>query len=166
MIVEFNGRPVEDSDALVAMVVATKPGTSVPVTIYRNKQRKSVTITVDELDLESEQGRLARRGGGGDDAEPTETDFGMEVGPITPDIARELQLPRGRGGAIVTDVDRNTAAANAGVLPNDVILEVNQQPVANVAQVHRELQRATAGQPVFLLVWRDGQQVFITMTKR
>jgi S1-C subfamily serine protease len=66
----------------------------------------------------------------------------------------------------VTDVDRNTAAANAGVLPNDVILEVNQKAVANVSQVQRELQGAEAGQPVFLLVWRDGQQVFITMTKR
>ena len=164
VIVEYNGRPVEDSDALVGMVVATKPGTAVPVTVYRDKQRKQLTLTVDELDLDSEQGRLARGGGGA--AEPTATDFGMEVGPITPDIARELQLPRGRGGAIVTDVDRNTPAANAGVLPNDVILEVNQQPVANVSQVQRELQRAQAGQPVFLLVWRDGQQVFITMTKR
>jgi serine protease Do len=164
VVVEFNGQPVEDSDALVAMVVATKPGTTVPVTIYRSKQRQTLNITVGELDLESEQGRLARGGAGG--AEPTETGFGMEVGPITPEIARELELPRGRGGAIVTDVDRNTAAANAGVLPNDVILEVNQKAVANVSQVQRELQGAEAGQPVFLLVWRDGQQVFITMTKR
>jgi S1-C subfamily serine protease len=38
--------------------------------------------------------------------------------------------------------------------------------VANVSQVQRELQGAETGQPVFLLVWRDGQQVFITMTKR
>jgi hypothetical protein len=43
---------------------------------------------------------------------------------------------------------------------------VNQQPVANVSQVQRELQRATTGQPVFLLIWRDGQNIFVTMTKR
>lgn len=166
VIVEFNGRPVSDSDALVAMVVSTKPGTSVPVTVYRDKQRKALNITVDELDLEAEAGRLARRGDGTVEPEPTQTGFGMEVGPITPDIARELELPRGRGGAIVTDVERNSAAANAGVLPNDVILKVNGQTVSNVSQVTRELQRATAGQPIFLLVWRDGNEVFITMSKR
>ncbi len=164
VIVEYNGRPVTDSDALVAMVVATKPGTSVPVTVVRDKQRKTLNITVDELDLEAEQGRAA--GGGAQPQEPTTTGFGMSLDPITPDAARELDLPRGRGGAIVSDVERGSAAANAGVAPGDVILEVNRQPVNNVSQVTRELQKATPGTPVFLLVWRDGQQFFITMTKR
>jgi serine protease Do len=166
VIVEFNGRPVEHSDALVSMVVATKPGSTVPVTIYRDKQRKTLNITVDELDLEAE-GRLTRRQtGGGEDPEPTATGFGMEVGAITPEIARELELPRNQGGAIVIDVDRNSPAANAGVFPNDVILQVNRQDVANVSQVTRALQAAAPGQPVFLLLWREGQQVFVTMTKR
>jgi Do/DeqQ family serine protease len=164
VIVEFNGRPVADSDALVAMVVSTKPGTTVPVTIYRDKRKKTLNITIDELDLESESGRSARRDDGA--PERTATGFGMEVGPITPDVARDLQLPRDRGGALVTDVDRNSPAANAGVQPNDVILKVNGQTVSNVSQVTRELQRAAPGQPVFLLVWRDNQEVFVTMTKR
>jgi S1-C subfamily serine protease len=47
-----------------------------------------------------------------------------------------------------------------------VILEVNQQEVANVSQVQRELQRAEPGQPVFVLIWRDGESVFITLRKR
>jgi serine protease Do len=165
VIVEYNGRPVADSDALVAMVVATKPGTTVPVTVFRDKQRKTLNITIDELDLEAEQGRGARRGGTTPE-EPTTTGFGMSLDAITPDVARELDLPRGRGGAVVSDVDRGSAAANAGVAPGDVILEVNRQPVTNVSQVTRELQKATPGTPVFLLVWRDGQQFFITMTKR
>ena len=164
VVVEFNGRPVRDNEALVNLVVATKPGTSVPVTVFRQKQRRTMNITVDELDIDAEQGRqLARR-----DApdEPTATGFGMEVGAITPDIARELDLPRNRGGAVIVSVDRNGPAANAGLRENDVILEVNQQPVSSVSQIQRELQRATAGQPVFLLIWRSGQTTFVTMTKR
>jgi serine protease Do len=166
VIVEFNGRPVSDSDALVAMVVNTKPGSTVPVTVYRDKQRRTFNITIDELDLEAESGRVARGGADGGAPEPTATGFGMEVGPITPEIARELDLPRGRGGAIVADVDRNSPAAYAGVLPNDVILKVNGQNVNNVSQVTRELQGVTPGQPVFLLVWRNGAETFVTMTKR
>ena len=165
IITEFNGRPVADSDALVNMVVATKPGTSVPVTIYRKKQKKTMNVIVDELDLEAEQGRQASNRREQTD-EPTTTGFGMDVGPITPEVARELELPRNRGGAVVLDVERNSPAFNAGIRPNDVIVEVNQQEVANVSQVQRELQRATPGQPVFLLIWRDGETNFVTLRKR
>jgi serine protease Do len=171
VVVEFNGKPVMDSDALVSLVVATKPGSTVPVTIIRDKQRKTVNVTVGELDIDAEQGRQTRRGGGGGPDEPEATGFGMDVGPITPEIARELELPRGRGGAIITDIEPRSPASLAGLGVNDVILEVNRQPVNNVSQVTRELQRATPGTPVFLLVWRldprgAGQQVFVTMTKR
>ena len=165
VIVEFNGRPVSDNEALVNFVVGTKPGTTVPLTVYRAKQKRTFNVTIDELDLDAEQGRQQARRDGQTD-EPTATGFGMEVGPITPEIARELELPRNRGGAIVLDVERNSPAAAAGIRPNDVIMEVNQQPVANVSQVQRELQRATPGQPVFLLIRRDSQDVFVTMTKR
>ena len=166
VVTEFNGKSVKDSDSLVALVVNTKPGTTVPVAVYRNNQRKSLNITVDELDLDAEQGRSARRGGGTQDqAEPTTTGWGMTLDAITPDVSRRLDLPRNEGGAIVSDIDRNSPAFNAGIVPGDVILEVNRQKVANVSQVTRELQKVQAGQPTFLLLWRDGQQVFVTMTK-
>jgi serine protease Do len=166
IITEFNGRPVADSDALVNMVVATKPGTSVPLTVYRKKQKQTVNIVVDELDLDAEQGRQAANGRRDPVEEPTATGFGMEVGPVTPDIARELELPRNRGGAVVADVERNSPAFNAGIRPNDVILEVNQQEVSSVSQVQKELQRATPSQPVFLLIWREGETTFVTLRKR
>jgi len=154
----------------VNMVVATKPGTSVPVTVVRDKQRKTLNITVDELDLEAEQGARLSRGGGAEPSTPTETDFGLTLEPITPDIARQLELPRGQGGAIVTDVERRSAAAAGGILPNDVILKVNNQPVTSLSQVTKALQSTPAGTPVFLHVWREGpnggQEVFVTMTKR
>ena len=167
VIVEYNGRPITESDSLVAMVVATKPGTTVPITIYRENQRKTLSITPDELDLEAEaNGGRSPRQNSPDREAPTATDFGMQLEPITPEVSRQLDLPRGRGGAIVTDVDRGSIAGNAGILPNDVIVEVNRQPVATVSQVTRALQNATAGRPVFLVIWREGQEYFITMTKR
>jgi serine protease Do len=168
VVTEFNGRPVVDSDTLVSMVVGTKPGTTVPLTIYRDRERKSMNITIGELDLEAEQGGRPTRPD--TDTEPTSTDFGMVIEPMTPDIARELELPRGRGGAIVSSVSRSSPAFNAGVLQNDVILEVNRVPVSNVAQITRELQRAQAGSTVFMVVWRvgphGGQETFLTLRKR
>jgi serine protease Do len=168
VITEFNGRPVIDSDALVSMVVATKPGTTVPLTVYRDRERKPMSITIGELDLDAEQGARAQRPE--TDVEPTSTDFGMVIEPLTPDIARELEVPRSRGGAIVSSVTRGTPAFNAGVLQNDVILEVNRVAVTSVAQITRELQRAQAGSTVFMNVWRIGpngpQENFLTLRKR
>ena len=163
VIVEFNGRPVTDSASLVAMVVGTKPGTTVPVTVLRDTKRQTLNVTVDELDLAAEQ---SGRSGGQSPEEPTETGFGMTLEPITPDIARQLGVPRGRGGAVVSNVERRSPAFNAGVVPGDVILEVNRQPVSNISQVTRALQSIQQGTPVFLLIWRDAQTVFVTMTKR
>ena len=165
VIVEYNGRPVKDSDSLVAMVVATKPGTTVPVTIVRDKQRKTLNVTVSELDLDREQNRTARNNEGGDQ-EQTSTGLGMDLSPITPEISRQLELPRGQGGAVVTNVERNSPAALGGVQPGDVIVEVNRAPVGTVQQVTRELQRVEAGSPVFLVVYRNGQEVFVTLRKR
>jgi serine protease Do len=169
VIVEFSGKPVPDNEALVALVVATKPGTTVPLTVYRAKERKSINITIGELDLEAEQGQSTRPDV---DTEPTSTGFGMTIEPITPEIARELKLPSGRSGALVSDVSRGSPAGNAGVAPGDIILSVNQKPVSNVSQVTRELDSAAPGSTVFLVVWRvsrtgtGGQETFLTLRKR
>ena len=53
VIIAYNGKPVTSRDELVQMVVATKPGTSVPVRIVRDRAEKTVNVTVDELDLDS-----------------------------------------------------------------------------------------------------------------
>ena len=65
VILEYNGRPVTKSDDLVKMVVATKPGTTVPVKVLRNKQDKTLNVTVDELDLDAEQASRASRNNNG-----------------------------------------------------------------------------------------------------
>jgi serine protease Do len=167
VVVEFAGKPVKDSDSMVSMVVNTKPGLTVPMLVYRDKQRKTLNVTVEELDLEAEQTLSARRRApNAPEVVPTPSGFGLTLEPVTPELARRLDLPANAGGAIVSDVDRNSPAARGGVLPGDVILEVNRQKVANASQVTRELQKVQNGQVAFLLVWRDGNTQFVTMTKR
>jgi serine protease Do len=158
---------VKDSDSMVSMVVNTKPGTAVPIVVYRDKQRKALNVTIEELDLEAEQSLSARRRTpNAPDPQPTPTGFGMTLDEITPELARRLDLPARSGGAIVADVERNSPAARAGVQPGDVILAVNRQKVANASQVTRELQKVQNGQVATMLVWRDDNTQFVVMTKR
>jgi serine protease Do len=167
VILEFNGRPVKNRDELVGVVTRTLPGTTVPVKVLRDKAERRLSITIDELNLDAESTRTARRGGR-DDAEPevqAGEGFGMALGTLTADMARRLQLPAGTDGVVITDIDAGSPAQRSGLGRGDVILQVNRRPVANVADAARELGRVASGSTAFLLVLRNGQELFVTVRK-
>jgi serine protease Do len=170
LVTEYNGRAVTTTNELVKMVTATKPGTTVPLKVLRiergSGRERTLNVTVEELDLEAEQGRQARnsqRGG----APPQDTgadSFGVTLQNLTPQRARQLQVPAGTSGAVVTDIDPGGPAA--GILrPGDVILSVNGQTVTNASEAARELQQVAAGRYARLLLWRGDGEVFVTVRK-
>ena len=72
VVVEYNGRPVPNRDDLVKMVVATKPGTTVPVKVMRDKKERTLSVTVEQLDLDAESQSQQTRRGNSQPTEPTE----------------------------------------------------------------------------------------------
>ena len=64
VILEFNGKPIPNRDELIRLITATKPGTTVPVKLLREKKEMTVNITVEELDLEAESGSAPGPGAG------------------------------------------------------------------------------------------------------
>src|SRR5262245_77269 len=166
VVVEYNGRPVGTSDELVKMVIATKPGTSVPVKVMRNKQEKTLNVTVEELDLEAEQNGTRRAPDRGS-VEPEQQgtgSFGLTLQDLTPNQARRLRVPSGQSGALVTDVDPD--GPSAGFLrQTDVLLSVNGKSVATASEAARELGRIEAGHLAQLRVWRGEQEVFVPVKK-
>jgi serine protease Do len=166
VIIEYNGRPVTGSDDLVKAVVATKPGTTVPVKIVRNKQEKTLNVTVDELDLAAEQG-ASNRGGHNENEQPedeTGSGFGISLRDLTPSVARRLNMPTGRTGALVSDVDANGAAAGF-LRQGDVILAVNGRNVSSAGDARAELQKVPDGRIARILLWRGDGEVFVTVKK-
>ena len=166
VILQYNGRPVANRDELVAAVVATKPGTSVPVQVMRDKRERTLNVIVEELDLEAEQGGARRPNGDAPDqqAEQGSSGFGLTLQNVTPQAARRLNLPSGRTGALISDVDPNGPSA-ATLRPGDVILSVNRRPVTSAAEAGRELQQIASGRLAQILVWRDPSEVFVTVKK-
>ena len=165
VIVSFNGRPVTSTSELQNMVTATKPGTSAPVKVIRDKKERTLNVTVDELDLDAEQtGRQSRNSPGNEPAEQGGDSFGLTLGNLTPQMSRRLQIPSGQSGAVITDVDPNGPSAGA-LRQGDVIMAVNRTPVSNAADAGRELQRVPAGRIAQILVFRDGGEVFVTVKK-
>ncbi len=158
VIVSFAGTPVEDSGELASLVSRTKPGTTAPVDIVRNGQRQTLQVSVEALTTEGAEGGAA--------AEESGARWGLAVRDVTPQIAAQLGLPSsGRSGAVVVTVQPGSAAARAGLRPGDVLLEVNRSPVRSGSDAVAALRGAAADTPVFLLVWRGGQEHFVTMAR-
>jgi serine protease Do len=166
VITQYNGRPVQNRDDLVKMVIATKPGTTVPVKVLRNRQEKTLNVTVEELDLEAEQ-NPARKPAPDDQPVPEQQatgSFGLTLENVTPQIARRLRMPSGQTGAVVTDVDQDGPSA-AFLRPGDIILSVNGKTVANAGDAARELQKVQSGHIAQLRVWRGDSETFVPLRK-
>jgi serine protease Do len=152
VIVEFNGKAVKNRDQLVDLVTRTKPGATVPMKVLRDGKSTPLNVTVEELDLEAEAGVTST------EAEVEETaGFGIALEDVTPDIARRLELPRTTSGAIISEVDPGSPAAQGGLRRFDVITQVNGQPVTSAADASRKLQAIASGRLARILVVRPNQ---------
>ena len=160
VIVAFDGEPLEDTRDLQGRVVATRPGTTVPVDVVRGGETVTLDITVEQLNLDVEA-----RGPEAEAPEELSEGFGMTLRDLAPQAAARLQLPDGTAGALVADVQRRGAAAGGGVQPGDVILSVNRVAVASAADAVRELNAAESGRAAFLLIQRRDTQVFLQVRK-
>jgi serine protease Do len=166
IILEFNGKPVRNTDELVNTVVRTKPGTTVPVKILRDKQERTLSITVDELDLENEGNRArATRETSTEPDEESAEKFGITISQLTPEQAQRLRAPADAQGVVVSDVEPGSPAFRAGLVPGDIITRINRQAVRTPQEASRVLADVPSGSTAFILVLRRGQEQFFTVRK-
>jgi serine protease Do len=143
VIESFNGQAVTDINSLRNHVADAAPGSTASVVVNRDGAEKTVSVKLDE----AETGKaLARKG------EPASSDK----------AALGIGVERGRNGLVITEVNPDSRAADAGLREGDVIQEVNRQPVQTVDEL-RAAVRKTADRPVLLLVERDGHTTFVTV---
>ena len=166
IILEFNGKPVKNTDELVGTVVRTKPGTTVPVKILRDKQERTVNVTVDELDLDNEGSRTrsTRETSSEPDEEEAEK-FGLTMSALTPEAAQRLRAPSDVQGVLISEVEQGSPAFRAGLVSGDIITRINRAPVRTPQEASRALGAVPSGSTAFILVLRRGQEQFFTVRK-
>ena len=148
VIVELNGRPVEDSNDLKFKIADIEPGKKISVKVVRDGKELVLTPTVEELDPEEEKGEETS----------SDKDVGLTLAPMTPGLARRYGY-RTTEGLLVTEVRGYSEADKAGIATGDIILEVNRRKVATVREFEAILKKAASGEELILLVRResDGQ---------
>jgi len=154
VITRYDGRPVARWSDLPRAVAETPIGREVPIEVMRDGKRISLTVKVARLEEGDRRAAAA--------AEPAAAKLGIAARPLTPELARELSVPNGRG-VLVERVEDGSRAQTAGMAPGDVILEVDQRPVASVDALRTALDRHPAGKPLLVLVHREGQSLYLTV---
>lgn len=134
IILKFNGRDIEKASDLPRMVGDTKPGTRVPLQVWRKGQTRDVSVTVTELEPDNARAvarRGDKRGGSADEAAPASKPnaLGLVVTDIAETKLKELKV---KSGVEVETADG--PAARAGIRPGDIILRLGDADVNNARQ--------------------------------
>lgn len=88
--------------------------------------------------------------------------FGLRVVPITPEIAKQLDLAKAEG-VVVEGVEAGSPAQDVGLRKGDVILEVNRQKIQNETDYRKVMEKVKPDQGALLLVNRRGSTFFVTL---
>ena len=153
VIVEIDGKPVADGDALIAVVAATPVDSTVPIVVIRDDQRKTLRVTIaDREELFPDELGLGR-GRPREEEESAEVLFGITVQNLT-SADRQQWGYKGSGGVLVTEVEPGSFADDIGVLRNDIIVAINRRPVNNTADISELQEGIKPGDDVAVKVMR------------
>jgi serine protease Do len=160
VVIEFNGKPINEMKDLPKIVAETEIGTKVPVKVFRKGK---------EVDLMAEVGRLEDgekvvaqqdKNTTAPAAPAVTTVLGMTVTSMTDELKQKYAIDDDIKGAVITEIAPDGAAADKRLEPGDVITEAGEKPVVGAADISAAIDEATkAGKnSVLLLVSKGGKQ--------
>ena len=157
VITEFNGAKVADANGLTLQVTSIAPDTKVSLDVLRDGKVEKLTATTAERP--GRDGKIAQAATAGDDEGVLN---GVAVEDLTPEARHEMNLPGRLKGAVVSQVDPESAAARAGVSAGDVILEINRQRVSS-AEDAINLSAKAENKKTLVKLWSHGSTIFLVV---
>ena len=173
VIRKFDGRDVNNFNALRSLVAQTQLNKQVQLEIVRNGKPVKVTTQIKEQPIDYQSARVSPKQGPSQPQPPgqsndQETNSGplasIRVGELTPEMARQLDLPANVQGVLVAGVDPDSGVAE--LQKGDVIEEINQQPVTSVADYNEIAASLDPSQPQVLSVCRHKMRSFLVLRPR
>ena len=152
VIVSFDGTPVKESTELPMLVAREPIGKSVDLLVQRGDEQKTLELVIREM--ADDEGVLSGE---------ASSALGLTVQNLTPEIAETLGLDAGTKGVLVSSVDPDSSAAEAGLRRGDLIVEVNRHAVADVGAYSEQIGKTPKGKSVLMLVRRGESTIFIAI---
>ena len=157
VIIELNGTPVKDRRNLQLMVGRLSPGDKVSLKVLRDGKEKTFTVALKEM---PEQKLVSANNEPGDN----ESDAlnGVAVGDIDSAARSQFNIPDRVKGALITEVDPDSASYEAGLRPGDVIQEIDHKRVTNAAEAV-EVSKHVKTNQVLVRVWSRGASDYVVV---
>jgi serine protease Do len=152
VIVGFNGKDISDVHSFQLAVSECAPGSSATVKLLHNGRPETVTVTLTELPGEEAQNSDEQNRPGSSNP-MIDALSGVKVADLEPSVRRQLGVPPGIRGALVSDIEQASNSADAGLQRYDIIMEINRQPVSNSGDAVK-LGRQAGGDQILLKIWR------------
>ena len=173
VIRKFDGHEVKSFADLRSLVSQTDLNKKIDLEILRGGKTMTVATQIKEQPAGYQTGQVAPQQRqppvqqqNPDDEEDNDGATGLsgiQVGELTPSIARQLDLPTGIHGVVVTNAGNSSGA---DLQKGDVIEEVNQQPINSVADFQKIVSSLDPNQPQVLSVCRHRARSFLVLRPR
>ena len=154
IVLQLNGKPVEDANQLRMNISMMRPGTTVNLKVFRNGADREFTVTLGELPTEE---AAVEKGSGDSKSELS----GISVQDVDARTARQLGVPSNAAGVVVTGINPSSAAADSDLRRGDVIQEVNHKPIRNTADFEAAMRNSK--DQTLLLVNRQGNTLYVAV---
>ncbi len=169
VIRKFDGHEVKSFTDLRNFVSQADLNKKVELEIVRGGKPMTVATQIKEEPAGYQAGRITpqqppTQPTPGEENESSGGLGGIHVGELTPALSRQLDLPNGVHGVVVTGVDPDAGAAD--LQQGDVIEEVNQQAINSVADYNKIVQALNERQATVLSVCRHRVRSFLVLRPR
>ncbi|HLL27065.1 MAG TPA: DegQ family serine endoprotease [Xanthobacteraceae bacterium] len=167
VIVKFDGRDIKEMRDLPKSVADTAVGKTVDIVFIRKGKEQTARVTLGRLEDAEKPQKASLSKETPPEAKPAaKTSLGLGLSGITDDLKKRYKIKDGAKGVLVVTVDPNSPAAERGIQPGDVIVEVGQEAVANPADVQKRLEalKKDGKKSTLLLVTRADEQRFVPVT--
>ena len=154
VVVDFDGKPTVDSRELRLRIAEQSPGARVSLGVLHDGARRELTVTLGEMPSDEQ-----KRPPGAPAAPPA---TGIQVAPLTPELARRLDLRDGTPGVVITGVQAGSRAAEAGLRPGDVIQEIDRGRVRSPDDLRKALEKDGKRTHLYLIL-REGMTHYVAV---
>jgi serine protease Do len=164
IVLNFDGHDVADMHHLPRIVAETPIDKTVKVQVWRDKKLVTLNLKVGELKETPQPAAAAEQAPPLPPAPGTKI-LGLTVNKLTPDLRQHYSIAESTSGVVVTDVAHDSPAADKGLHPGDVIVEVTQQEVKNPQQIAAKIDEAKkqGHKSVLILVDHGGDLHFVVL---
>ena len=156
VILKFDGREVSKMRRLPRMVADTEVGKSVDILVWRGNKKVTLKAKVEELG-ETPAEVAAKTPGSRKSSESTINVLGLRLSSITAKLKSKYSLGKDLKGVVVTKVTESGPAAEKGIRPGDVIVEISQQEVTEPADIEKKVAEAEKAGRKSVLLLLEGQ---------